>query len=612
MNTIKSALILAFAVLFCGVGISDEVKTTRMHATTLGDFPKYGLGFEHFEYVNPDAPKGGTLRFSVIGGFDTLNPYNAKGDWATGLAGGNFYESLMASAEDDIQAQYGLIAESLEVAEDLSFAIFYLRPEARFSDGTPLTAEDVKFSFHTLVDKGDPDYAYYYQNVSSVIVVDPHTVKFEFEGPPNRELPQIVGQITVFSKAHWGDREFDKTTLDAPVSSGPYKISSFEPGRYLVLERDKNYWGEQLPVNVGQNNFDFIRYDYYRDAEVAVEAFKSGEYDIRLENSSLKWATSYEFPALEEGLVKKELLRHHRPTGMQAFVFNIRKTKFQDPRVRRALAYCFDFEWSNDTLFYGQYTRTTSYFENSEMAARGLPSEEELAILNPYRDQLPEEVFTQEFTVPTTDSSGNNRGNLQIAVGLLQEAGWEIKDNKLTHAETGEVMEIEFLLNGPGFERIISPFIQNLERVGITASIRTVEQSQYIHRRNNERDYDMLVHVFAQSLSPGNEQRSDWGSAAADEDASDNHIGIKNPVVDELIEKIVAAKTRKELMIVCRALDRVLLWNHYVIPTWHINSFRLLWWEKFGQPEIRPIYTTGISTWWYDEAKAKRLGLSTN
>ena len=612
MNTIKSALILAFAVLFCCVGISDEVKTTRMHATTLGDFPKYGLGFEHFEYVNPDAPKGGTLRFSVIGGFDTLNPYNAKGDWATGLAGGNFYESLMASAEDDIQAQYGLIAESLEVAEDLSFAIFYLRPEARFSDGTPLTAEDVKFSFHTLVDKGDPDYAYYYQNVSSVIVVDPHTVKFEFEGPPNRELPQIVGQITVFSKAHWGDREFDKTTLDAPVSSGPYKISSFEPGRYLVLERDKNYWGEQLPVNVGQNNFDFIRYDYYRDAEVAVEAFKSGEYDIRLENSSLKWATSYEFPALEEGLVKKELLRHHRPTGMQAFVFNIRKTKFQDPRVRRALAYCFDFEWSNDTLFYGQYTRTTSYFENSEMAARGLPSEEELAILNLYRDQLPEEVFTQEFTVPTTDSSGNNRGNLQIAVGLLQEAGWEIKDNKLTHAETGEVMEIEFLLNGPGFERIISPFIQNLERVGITASIRTVEQSQYIHRRNNERDYDMLVHVFAQSLSPGNEQRSDWGSEAADEDASDNHIGIKNPVVDELIEKIVAATTRKELIIVCRALDRVLLWNHYVIPTWHINSFRLLWWDKFGQPEIRPVYTTGISTWWYDEAKAKRLGLSTN
>ena len=612
MNTIKSALILAFAVLFCCVSISDEVKTTRMHATTLGYVPKYGPGFEHFDYVNPNAPKGGTLRFSVIGGFDTLNPYNAKGDWAAGLAGGNFYESLMASAEDDIQAQYGLIAESLEVAEDLSFATFYLRPEARFSDGTPLTAEDVKFSFHMLVDEGDPDYAYYYQNVANVIVVDPHTVKFEFDGPPNRELPQIVGQITVFSKEHWSDREFDKTTLDAPISSGPYKISSFEPGRFLVLERDKNYWGAQLPVNVGQNNFDFIRYDYYRDTEVAVEAFKSGEYDIRLENSSLKWATSYEFPALEEGLVKKELLRHHRPTGMQAFIFNVRKTKFQDPRVRLALTYCFDFEWSNATLFYGQYTRTTSFFENSEMAARGLPSEAELELLNPYRDKLPEEVFTQEYTVPITDGSGNNRKNLQTAVKLLQEAGWEIKDNKLTHTETGEVMEIEFLLNGPGFERIISPFIQNLERVGITASIRTVEQSQYIHRRNNERDYDMLVHVFQQSLSPGNEQRSDWGSEAADEDASDNHIGIKNPVVDELIEKLVAAKTRAELIVVCRALDRVLLWNHYVIPAWHINSFRLLWWDKFGRPENRPIYTTGISTWWYDEEKAKRLGLSTN
>ncbi|MXW07510.1 MAG: ABC transporter substrate-binding protein, partial [Gammaproteobacteria bacterium] len=298
MKIVKNTLVLALAVLFCCVGMSDEVKTKKLHATTLGYAPKYGPGFEHFEYVNPSAPKGGTMRFAVIGGYDTFNPYTAKGDFAAGLAAnGNLYESLMMTAEDDFQAQYGLIAESLEVAEDLSFAIFHLRPEARFSDGTPITAEDVKFSFHTLVDHGHPRYAHYYKNVTDAVVLSPHSIKFEFDGPPNRELPQIVGQVTVFSKAYWEDLDFEKTTLDPPVSSGPYKISSFEAGRYVVLERDKDYWGEHLPVNVGSNNFDFLRYDYYLDAEVAVEAFKSGEYDVRLENSSLKWATSYDFPA---------------------------------------------------------------------------------------------------------------------------------------------------------------------------------------------------------------------------------------------------------------------------------------------------------------------------
>ena len=611
MKNVKNTLILALAVLFCCVGVSDEVKTIKKHATTLAYVPKYGEGFEHFEYVNPNAPKGGTLRLAVRGNFDTINPFNGKGVPASGL-GGSLYESLMTSAEDDLQSQYGLIAESLEVAEDLSFAIFHLRPEARFSDGTPLTAEDVEFSFHTLVEKGEPHYAHYYKNVSAVIVMDPHTIKFEFDGPPNRELPQIVGQVAVFSKAHWDDREFDKTTLDPPVSSGPYKISSLEAGRFLVLERDENYWGEQLPVNVGRHNFDTRRYDYYRDTEVLVEAFKSGEYDIRLENSSLKWATSYDFPAVEEGLVNKEMLRHYRPAGMQAFAFNLRKTKFQDPRVRLAISYCFDFEWSNELLFYGQYTRTTSYFENSDMASSGLPSEAELAILEPYRDQLPEEVFNQEYKPPSTDGSGNIRDNIEQAFKLLQEAGWEIQDNRLTYVETGEVMDIEFLLDSPTWERIVSPFAKNLGRLGINATIRTVERSQYIHRRDNERDFDIIVHVFGQSLSPGNEQRNYWGSESAEQGASDNHIGIKNTIIDVLIEKVIAAQTREELIVVCRALDRVLLWNHYLIPCWHINSFRVLWWDKFGMPEIRPLYTTGISTWWYDAEKAKRIGRSSS
>ena len=611
MTIVKRTVILASAILFCCFGMSEEVKTIRTHATTLADAPKYGPGFEHFEYVNPNAPKGGTLKRFWTGGFDTLNPFTTKGDTAVGLRGGIFYESLLVTAEDDFQSQYGLIAESLEIAEDLSFAIFHLRPEARFSDGSPVTAEDVKFSFHTLVEHGRPNFAHYYENVENVIVVDQNTVKFEFSGPPNRELPQIVGQLEVFPKAYWEDRDFEQTTLDPPISSGPYKISTLEPGRYLVLERDKEYWGEHLAVNVGQNNFDVIRWDYYRDAEVAVEAFKSGEYDLRPESSSLKWATAYDFPAFEQGFVKKEMLRHGRPTGMQAFVFNTRKTKFQDPRVRRALAFCFDFEWSNETLFYGQYTRTTSYFSNSPMAAQGLPTEEELAILNPYRDKLPEEVFTQEYSVPTTDGSGQIRDNLETAFGLLKEAGWEIQDNKLTHTESGEVMEIEFLLGSPGFERIISPFIQNLNRVGITASIRTVEPAQYLNRAR-EKDYDMIVATFPQSLSPGNEQRNYWGSEAADQVGSRNDIGIKNPVVDELIEKIVAATNRDDLIIICKALDRVLLWGHYVVPSWHINADRLLWWDKFGRPEIKPLYTTGLSTWWYDEEKAKRIGQSSS
>ena len=611
MKIVRNTLILAVAVLVCFVGVSDEVQTKRTHSTTLADFPKYGPEFEHFEYVNPDAPKGGTLKRFWTGGFDTLNPFTVKGDPAVGLRGGFVFEPLMVSAEDDVLSQYGLIAESLEVADDLSFAIFHLRPEARFSDGTPVTADDVEFSFYTLIEKARPNFQHYYENVVNVVVIDPHTIKFEFDGPPNRELPQIVGQIEVFSKAYWEDRDFEQTTLDPMVSSGPYKISDLEAGRFVVLERDENYWGEHLPVNVGQNNFDFIRWDYYRDTEVAVEAFKSGEYDFRPENSSLKWATAYEFPALTQGLVKKEMLGHGRPAGMQSFVFNIRRSKFQDPRVRRALAYCFDFEWSNEKLFYGQYTRTTSYFENSEMASEGLISEEEYDILSPYKDQLPEEVFTEEYTLPITDGSGNIRANLQKAVTLLDEAGWKIQDNKLTHEETGEVMEIEFLLGSPGFERIISPFIQNLARVGISGSIRTVEPAQYL-KRAQEKDYDMIVASFGQSLSPGNEQRNYWGSAAADQVGSRNDVGIKHPVVDELIEKIVAAETREELIVVCKALDRVLLWHHYVLPTWHIRADRVLWWDKFGRPEVKPLYTVGISTWWYDEEKASRLGRSTS
>ena len=583
----------------------EEVKTTRVHALSLSGEPKYPAGFKHLDYVNPSAPKGGTMRRVYEGSFNTLNLFTITGDPAFALT--LVYETLMESPQDDSVAEYGLIAEEVEIAEDLSFVIFHLRPEARFSDGSPVTAADVVFSHNLLKDQGAPFYAKYYADVESATAVDDHTVRFDFSGPPNRELPTIMGQQWVLSKAYWEDKDFSEATLDPVISSGPYKIGNMEPGRYMEFVRDANYWGANLPINVGRHNLDIIRVNYYRDADVALLAFKAGEYDVRPESSSKDWAEKYnpeDFPGLQNNLVKKELLPHERPAGMQGFAFNIRKDKFKDPKVRLAISYCFDFEYSNQKLFHNLYTRTTSYFANSDFAATGLPSEEEQKILGPYRGKLPDEVFTQKFEVPTTDGSGNIRGHLQKAIQLLSEAGWIIQGGVLTNSETGEVMEIEFLLNDSGFERIVDPLKQNLERLGIQATTRTVEPTQYLNRVDDF-DFDMIVRVFRQSHSPGNEQRDFWGSESADLPGSRNVIGIKNPVIDELIEKIVTVNTRDELITVTRALDRVLLWHHYVIPQWHIRADRLVWWDKFGRPEIKPKYYVGLSSWWYDPIKAK-------
>lgn len=602
-----SRIVLAFCLVFVfgTYSVAQEVRTFSSHALTLEDSPKYGADFEHLEYVNPNAPKGGTLRLFSIGGFDSFNPYIVKGDPAAGLVD-RFYESLIRETEDDSLTGYGMIAGKIEVAEDLSFVIYHIRPEARFNDGSPITAQDVVFSFDILKEKGAYFYRAYYANVSQAIAVDTHRAKFIFSGEPNRELPQIVGQIPVLSKAYWKDREFDRTTLDPPVTSGPYKIKDFEPGRFVVFERDPDYWGANLPLNKGLYNFDVIRYDYVRDDDVAIEAFKSGEYDVRPESSSKKWATAYDFPALNEGMVRKEMLRHYRATGMPSFAFNTRRAKFKDPRVRKALGYCFDFEWSNKNLFYGQYTRSRSFYDNSELAAVGLPSKAELEILEPYRGRIPDEVFTTEFEVPKTDGSGNIRGNLREAINLLTEAGWNVENNQLVHSETGEAMVIEFLLQSPEFERIVSPFLNNLKRVGIQGQIRTVEQAQYLNRLN-EFDFDMITIVFGQSRSPGNEQRDFWGSAAADTPGSRNYIGIKNPVIDELIENVVEATTRAELIVATQALDRVLQWNYYVIPTWHINSDRIIWWDKFGRPPVKPAFNLGLWSWWLDPQKSERV-----
>ena len=606
----KGIVFISVALLVLGAGATaqdeqEPIRTFTTHALTLEEFPKYPADFEHREYVNPNAPKGGTLRLFTIGGYDTFNPFIVKGDPAAGLIN-LFYESLVTETQDDSLTGYGLIAGQIEVAEDLSYVIYHLREEARFNDGSPITAHDAVFSFNMLKEVGRPFYRYYYGNVSEARALDSHRVQFSFDGPPNRELPQIIGQLPILSKAYWEEREFDKTTLDPPVTSGPYKIVDMEPGRYVVMERDENYWAADLPINVGMYNFQNIRYDYVRDDDVSIEAFKSGEYDYRGENSSKKWATSYDFPALQEGMVKKEMLRHYRATGLPSFVFNLRKPMFRDKRVRKALGLCFDFEWSNKHLFYGQYTRSRSFFDNSELASEGLPSAAELELLEPHRGKIPDEVFTEEFKVSVTDGSGNIRDKLREALSLLTEAGWEIQNNQLIDTETGEAMVIEFLLQSPEFERIVSPYFENLERLGIKGSIRTVEPAQYLNRVRDF-DFDMISIVFGQSRSPGNEQRDYWGSEAANVTGSRNYAGIQDPVIDELVENIIAATTRHELITATRVLDRVLQWNYFVIPTWHINSDRIIYWDKFGRPEIKPRFGVGLMSWWIDPEKNEKV-----
>jgi microcin C transport system substrate-binding protein len=584
--------------------LAQGAKVTVSHALSLSDKPKYPAGFTHLDYVNPDAPKGGDVHLSSIGSFDSFNPFIIKGDPAAGI--GNVFETLMGSAEDDILTEYGLIAKSVEVPADLSYVTYALREEAKFHDGSPITADDVVFSLNVLKEHGQPFYRFYYANITKAEALGPHKVKFHFTGPPNRELPQITGQLPVLSKAYWSKRDFSKTTLEPPLGSGPYKVKEFEPGRFVTYERVADYWGRDLPLNKGRYNFGLMRYDFYRDQVVALEAFKAHKYDFRVENSSKDWATSYDFPARRKGQVFAQELAHDRPTGMQSFAFNLRRDKFRDPRVREALGYAFDFEWSNNHLFYGQYTRTKSFFSNSELAARTLPSPAELKLLEPLRDKVPPAVFTTVYEPPSTDGSGNIRGNLRKALTLLRGAGWLVKDNKLIDPKTGKPVTIEFLLVSPAFERVVSPFIRNLKRLGVTGSIRAVDPAQY-QNRVRDFDFDAIVQSFGQSASPGNEQRDYWHSEAAGRQGSRNVIGIRNPAIDALVNKVIEAPDRAALIAATRALDRVLLWNHYVVPQWHIRSDRVAWWDQFGRPKTKPAFGIGFDSWWTDPAKMSAL-----
>jgi microcin C transport system substrate-binding protein len=578
----------------------DEGEVYVGHGISMYGDLKYGPDFTHFDYVNPDAPKGGDVKLGALFSFDSLNPFILKGTTAAGmgglLGGSLVYESLMTGSEDEAFSEYGQIAETVEVPADRSWVAFNLRPEARWHDGEPITADDVVWTFESLMSEGHPLYRAYYANVVSVEKIDDHKVKFTFDQTGNRELPLIMGQLPVLPKHYYETHTFNETTLEPPLGSGPYRVKSVDPGRSITYERVEDYWGQDLPVNKGQNNFDTLRYDYYRDGNIAVEALKAHEYDFRMENNSRVWATAYTGPAVRDGLLILAELPDHTPTGMQAFIFNTRRDKFADPRVRQALGYAFDFEWSNKNLFYDQYARTKSYFSNSELAATELPSEAELALLEPYRDQLPPEVFTEVYEPPVTDGSGNIRSNLHAAKQLLDEAGWTVQNGVLTGPE-GQPMEIEILLVQPEFERVVQPLARNLERLGAKVSVRIVDASQY-QNRLDQFDFDLIVSGFGQSLSPGNEQRDFWSSEAADIEGSRNLIGIKSPVIDALIDDIIFAEDRASLIAATRALDRVLLWNHYVIPNWHSRVYRVAYWDKFARPDVQPLYGLGFNTWW--------------
>ena len=591
------------ATLFLVSGTIDSVYSAEpVHGIAMHGEPKYGPNFKHFDYVNPQAPKGGSMRRGVRGTFDSFNTWIDLGN----AAGTGSTETLLTASADEPFTEYGLIAESLEVPDDRSWVIFNLRPDARWHDGKPITADDVVWSFNTLITKGRSFFRFYYRNVSNVEKLGDLRVKFSFDEKENRELPLIMGQVPILPKHYWEGREFQKTTLEPPLGSGPYRIKEFEPGRYIVQERVKDYWGQNLPAQIGHNNLDEIRTDFYRDDTVIRLALKSGDLDFRSENQAKAWATDYEVPAVGNGWLKKEFVLHQRPTGMQAFVMNLRRPYFQNKKVRMALDYALDFEWTNRNLFFGLYSRTESFFSNSELAAQREPEGEELEILEKYRSQLPPEVFGSTYKAPVTDGSGSPRQNLRTAIQLLAEAGWEIRDLKLVNVETGEPMEFEILLVSPAFERIVLPFQRNLQRLGIEAKVRLVDQTQYINRLR-EFDFDMIVSGWGQSNSPGNEQRGYWSSVAADTVGSRNYAGLKNPVIDELIELVIQAPTRESLVARTRALDRVLLSEYFVVPHWHIRGDRILYWDKYSRPD-KPV-PIGVLTnrWWYDEDKAKAL-----
>jgi len=571
------------------------------HAITLYDeAPKYPANFTHFDFVNPDAPKGGRLKLASYGGFDSLNPFIPKGNVEGRI--GLIYDSLTFQSPDEPFTEYGLLAETIDKAADNSSVTFNLNPKARWHDGQPVTAEDVQFTFEQLLKHGDPMYRHYYADVERVEILNKQSVRFVFKRNDNRELPMILGQLQILPKHWWETRDFSKTSLEIPLGSGAYRVEKLEAGRTIQYTKVKDWWAKDLPVTRGFNNFDRIDIDYYRDMSVALEAFKGGQFDFNLEYSAKDWATGYASPALNDGRMIKMEIPNHNPVGMQAYIFNLNRPIFQDKRVREAIGLLFDFEWTNKQLFFGAYKRTTSFFENSEMAAHQLPGEAELAILEPLRGKIPDEVFNQVFTLPQTGGDGIIREQKRRAFALLKEAGYSIQNNQMTNTD-GKPLTFEFMLHQTNLERVILPFKRNLSELGIDMKIRRVDVSQFINRMRS-RDFDMTSAIWAQSNSPGNEQREFWHSSSADNPGSRNLMGLRDPAIDQLVEGLIRADSRQSLINHTRALDRALQWGYYVIPNYHTDQWRVAWWNKFGRPEITPLYDIGLMTWWQKSEKA--------
>ncbi|PRY70965.1 extracellular solute-binding protein [Halomonas ventosae] len=593
---------LLLGALLGGPALAAEpTEVPTVHGLALYGDPALPADFTHFPHANPDAPAGGSLVRSAIGSFDSTNPFIIRGTPATGLT--EIYDTLLTQNPDEPFSMYGLLAEGVRLDPERQWIEFDLHPEARFHDGEPVTAEDVVFSFETLTKKGQPFYGAYYADVVGIRAVDEDTVHFDLADSESRELPLIIGQLPILPAHFWQDRDFEATTRDALLGSGPYRIGAVEPGRRIIFERVDDYWGRDLPVNRGRHNMERLVYDYYRDQTVALEAFKAGNLDMRIETSARNWATAYDFPALEEGLVERLEVPDGQPAGMQAYVMNLRRDKFQDVRVREALNLAFDFEWLNRNLFYGAYQRTESYFANSEMAAEGLPSEAELALLEPHREALPERVFLEPLPVEHPDEM---RPRLARALELLNEAGYVVRDGVMTHLDSGAPLTVEVLLFDTQFERVVQPLLQNLAKIGIQGNIRIVDVNQYLNRLRGF-DFDIIVGSFPQSANPGNEQRDFWTSEYAEVPQSRNLIGLSNPVVDELVDDLITADSREALDAAARALDRVLRWGFYVIPQWHLGKTRIALWDKFGWREPFPEYSLDLAAWWVDPERGAEI-----
>ena len=584
------------------LGLLGSAQAAPQHAITLYDeAPKYPANFKHFDFVNPDAPKGGTLRLSDFGGFDSLNPFIAKGNSAPQI--NLIYDTLTFHSLDEPFTEYGLLAEKIEKDPEHRFVRYYLRPEAKFQDGTPVTAEDVVFTFETLMKDGDPMYRNYYADVDKVVAEDKLRVRFDFKRPGNRELPLILGQLQILPKHWWASRDFAKTSLEPPLGSGPYRVAKVDPGRSIRYERVKDYWAKDLPVNRGFNNFDAVVVDSYRDLTVALEAFKAGQFDFNEERIAKNWATAYDSPAIRDGRIVRQELHNDNPWGMQGFAFNLRRPVFQDARVREAISLLFDFEWTNKQLFFGSYKRDRSYFENSEMAAHELPDAQELAILEPLRGKLPPQVFDSVYEPPVSDGSGIIREQKRKAYKLLLEAGYKIVDDRMVGPD-GKPLSFEFMLVQADFLRVLLPYKRNLAELGIDMQIRVVDISQYINRLRS-RDFDMMVASWPQSNSPGNEQREFWHSASADNPGSRNFIGLRDPAIDALVDSLIKADSRESLVRHARALDRALQWGHYVVPNWYLDTWRLAYWNRIAHPAKLPPYSYALMTWWQARDKAE-------